>query len=408
MRRQVNDTNSADRWRIATLALGTLVALGCFFIAAGASAATTHPNLSYDLDSPPADPSLNSLDLYMPDDAAAGDNRPVVVFVHGGGWRRGDKENKIENKISLFTGSGYVLASVNYRLSPLGGDPANPDPNRIKFPAHPHDVGEAIGWLDRNVARYGGDPTRMVVIGHSAGAQIISLVATDPSYIGAYGVEPWQLIGAVSLDTDAFDITSEGTQTGNIENRNLIWNAFGTPAENAASGAWVQASATTWASPEDPEFLLVTSANPNRLVDNQNMATALGQDPAGIFIAPYDHEGINEAVGSPTDTSGETQAVMGLISRAIAGSVDPKTKFEGKPKKKVRTKGKRARVRFRFTSPAAGATFKCKLDKGKFKPCKPGRKLKVKEGRHTFRVQAFSDRGRPGPVKKFKFRVVRK
>ena len=393
--------------RSITTVLGALaVLLGC--LGAEASAATTHPNIDYDLDSPPADPSLNALDLYAPDGATPRDRRPVVVFVHGGGWRRGDKENKIEDKVNLFTGSGYLLASLNYRLSPLGGDPASPDPNRIRFPAHPHDVGEALGWLSQHVAEYGGDPTRMILIGHSAGAQIISLVATDPSYVQAYGVEPWQIIGAVSLDTDAFDITSEATQTQNTSNRDLIWNAFASPAENAATGAWAQASATKWAGPEDSEFLLITSANPNRLADNRGMATALGQDPAGVFIAPYDHEGINAALGSPTDYAGETQAVSGFVARKIAEAVDPKVRFKQRPAKRLKTDKRRVRVRFQFSSPVAGGSFKCRLDKAEFKRCRSGRMLRVRRGTHNFRVQAFADRGRPGPIKKVKFRVVRK
>lgn len=387
-----------------TSVLGALLATG--LLSATATAATGKTNVSYDLGSPAAAPA-NLLDVYAPDGAQAGDERPVVVFVHGGGWRRGDKENKIEDKVNLFTGSGYVLASVNYRLSPVGGDPANPDPNRIKFPAHPDDVGEAIGWLDRNIADYGGDPTRMVLIGHSAGAHLVSLVGTDPTYIEDYGVEPWQIAGVVSLDTDAFDITSEATQTQNTSNRDLIWNAFGTPAENAASGSWLAGSPIEFASETDPEFLLVTSSNPSRLGANQNMARALGQDPAGVFIAPYDHEGINEAVGSPTDFSGETQAVSGFVAESIAAAVDPKTRFTRRPSKVIGESGHPAKVRFRFVTKPPGASFECRLDRAKFRTCKSGLRVKASKGRHTFRVRAFSDRGRPGPVKSAKFRVVR-
>ena len=176
-------------------------------LTARADAAIVQRDLSYDIDSPPSDPNLNALDLYVPDGAQPSDSRPVVVYVHGGAWRTGDKASQIADKVTLFTGAGYVFASVNYRLSPR--DPTVLDPARIKFPDQPDDVGEAIGWLDRNVEAYGGDPGRMLLIGHSAGAHLVSLVSTDPSYVGSFGVEPWQLIGTVSLDTDAFDIASE-------------------------------------------------------------------------------------------------------------------------------------------------------------------------------------------------------
>ena len=140
-------------------------ALALSAVPAGAATATL--GIDYDLDgSPsPAPPRLNQLDLYRPDGAAAGDDRPVVVFVHGGGWRRGDKGNAIANKVNLFTGAGYVFASVDYRLSPDPIDPTYP-PDRIRFPDQPDDVGEAIGWIDRNVSAYGGDPSRIILIGH--------------------------------------------------------------------------------------------------------------------------------------------------------------------------------------------------------------------------------------------------
>lgn len=387
-----------------------LLMIGCVsalaLTASEAGAATSHLDLSYDIDSPAAG-SANLLDLYAPDGITAKDSRPVVVYVHGGGWRIGDKKNSIQDKVNLFTGAGYAFASVNYRLSPAGGDPANPDPARIKFPAHPHDVGEAIGWLNRNVGEYGGDPSRIILIGHSAGAQIVSLVATDPSYVTDYGVEPWQVIGAISLDTDAFDITQQATQMDNAQNRDLVWNAFGTPAENARTSSWFEASATRWASPDDSELLLVTSANPRRLSQNRIMAEALGQDPAGIFVAPYDHEGINDAVGSPDDPAGETGAVTGFIARMIAAAAPPKLRLEDHPPERVRAAGKRAEIRFSFSSKTNGATFECRLDGAKFKRCKSPRKLSVEPGSHTFRVRAVSDRGRPGLTKVFRFRVRR-
>lgn len=402
-------TSRMRRWRIAPALRVAALCLTLLLLAAGTEAAvadTPNLGLSYDLGSPTADPGDNQLDLYTPDGASPTDSRPVVVYVHGGGWRQGDKSNKIADKIDLFTGSGYVFASINYRLSPTGGDPANPDPGRIKFPAHPDDVGEAIGWLGAHVDEYGGDPTRILLIGHSAGAHLISLVATDPSYVEAYGVEPWQLIGAVSLDTAGFDIVADGSSTNpSSSNRGLIWNAFGTPAENAVTGAWLAGSPIHWAGAEDPDFLLVTSFNPSRVADNQAMATALDQDPAGVFRAPYDHEGINAAVGGPADASGETMAIMDFLGRMIQASADPKVAFEDKPRKLIESSRGTTRVRFAFSSKSAGATFECRLDKAKFKRCRSPKRLIVDRGRHKFQVRAIADRGRPGASRSHRFRL---
>ena len=78
-----------------------------------AHAAVATPGIDYDLDGSGGSvpPSLNQLDLYSPDGVTAVDSRPVVVYVHGGGWRVGDKSNKIAKKVALFTGAGYLLAS---------------------------------------------------------------------------------------------------------------------------------------------------------------------------------------------------------------------------------------------------------------------------------------------------------
>ncbi len=381
--------------------IATILCLAC---PAAAGAAVAHPNVSYDIDSPVADPNLNALDLYTPDGATAADRRPVVVYVHGGGWMNGDKANQIASKRNLFTGAGYVFASLNYRLSP--DDPTIQAPGRIMFPAHPHDVGEALGWLSAHVAEYGGDPTRILLIGHSAGAHLVDLVSTDPRYAEAYGVEPWQLIGTVSLDTDATDVADRIAE-GGPQAKALFYNAFGTPAENAATNSWAEASPLGFADPRDPRFLLVTqAASADRIGDNAAFATALGQDPAGVLAVPYDHEGINDAVGGGADTAGETAAIMDFFGRMVAGSADPNAKLAKHPHKRVRTARHRARVRFRLDADQAGVGFECRLDSAKLKPCDAARSIRAGLGRHTFRYRALSERGRPGPIRKFDFKVL--
>ena len=159
--------------------LALLMALIALAAAPGANAAISQANVNYDLGSPPAPAPAqqNYLDIYRPDGSSLTDSRPVVVYVHGGGWRIGDKDNQLADKVNLFTGAGYVFVSINYRLSPTNN---NYDPGRIRFPDHPDDVGEAIGWIDRNIGAYGGDSERLLLIGHSAGAHLMSLVTHEP------------------------------------------------------------------------------------------------------------------------------------------------------------------------------------------------------------------------------------
>ena len=353
---------------------------------------------------PKGPPAQRELDLYVPDGVTKKDRRPIVVWVHGGGWALGDKSNRIEDKVALFTGAGYLFASVNYRLSPDERPPAF-DPGRVMFPDHPNDVGEAIGWLDRNAARYGGDPKRMVLLGHSAGAHLVALVSTDPRYAERHGVEQWQIAGAVSLDTDAFDIEANANPARAPGNPGIFWNAFGTPAEAAASDSWTRGSPLHFAGPRDPRMLLVTGGNPRRQEDNRTMATALGQDPSDVFVTPYDHEGMNLAVGSDDDPAGETSAIMSFYSKALAAAKDPRARLRRRPPRVVRTGSRTARVRFKLASNVRGATFKCRLGSGTLKRCSSSRRFVLPPGKHTFRYRAIAPTGRPGPVRAFRFRI---
>ncbi|MGA9635430.1 MAG: alpha/beta hydrolase [Solirubrobacterales bacterium] len=388
------------------LPLGVLM---CVLLAGAPRAQSAfHAGLNYDIDSPPgpSPAAQNQLDLYTPDGVSARERRPLVVYVHGGGWAIGDKANQIQRKVGLFTSAGYVFASVNYRLSPNSGDLVNPDPNRVKFPDQPHDVGEAIGWLSRHVSRYGGDPSRIVLIGHSAGGQLVSLVSTNPRYISAYGVHQWQLIGTVSLDTDAYDVPLR-IATGGPSTQSIFYNAFGTPAENAATNAWALASPIKWGGPKDPEFLIVTqAANALRAAEADRMAATLtGGSGASVFRAPYDHEGINSAVGDLADGSGETAAIMDFVARMVAAAKKPKARLHRHPPRLVAPHGRRTAVRFAFRSNVPGARFRCRVDTKKLKPCRSQRTFRVGAGRHRLRYRAISPRGRPGDVRRFKFRV---
>jgi hypothetical protein len=148
------------------------------------------------------------------------------------------------------------------------------------------------------------------------------------------------------------------------------------------------------------------AAIPDRIWQSQEMAAALAAGSgASVFPVPYDHGGINAAVGSPTDTAGETPAIMDFYSRAVAAAKEPKAKLPKRPPHRIRAHARRTKVKFRFKGNVHGATFKCRLDKGKLKACKAKRTFRVAAGHHALRYQALSDRGRPGEVQKFKFRV---
>lgn len=139
---------------------------------------------------------LQRLDLHLPAGKAA-KPRPVFLLIHGGGWVMGDKSNATfaEPKTSWLLDGGYIVASVNYRLSPA-----------VSHPGHVEDVRRAIAWVQKNIPRHGGDPRRIWLLGHSAGAHLAALAAVDGAGLRAAGGDPGGLRGVVLLDGAGYDI----------------------------------------------------------------------------------------------------------------------------------------------------------------------------------------------------------
>lgn len=131
------------------------------------------------------------LDVFAP---ATGSNLPVVVWVHGGGWMRGSK-NEVDHKPTAFVEKGFVFVPVNYRFVPA-----------VIMDTIVRDVAKAVGWVHKNIAQRGGDPSRIFLMGHSAGAQLAALLCTDSRYVEAEGVPRRSIKGCVPVDGDTYDV----------------------------------------------------------------------------------------------------------------------------------------------------------------------------------------------------------
>ena len=131
------------------------------------------------------------LDVYAPDGAK---NLPVVFWIHGGGWQAGNK-SMVARKPKAFMDAGFVFVSINHRLLPT-----------VDMGAITHDVASALGWVHKNISAYGGDPNRLLVMGHSSGGQLAALMCVDDRYAKAHGYSLTMIKGCVPVDADTFDI----------------------------------------------------------------------------------------------------------------------------------------------------------------------------------------------------------
>lgn len=166
-----------------------------------------------------SDTKLTSLDIYTVKEAKK--LKPVVIWVHGGGWVIGDKSNGMQNKVPFFNELGYVFVSVNYRLSPLPKNRTNK--SRIQHPIHVNDVADALQWVYKNIHNYGGDTSNIVLIGHSAGAHLVALLGTNQKLLKERNIPLKKLKGVISLDTQAYNVLKA---IQNLREQRLYINAF--------------------------------------------------------------------------------------------------------------------------------------------------------------------------------------
>src|SRR6266480_4685008 len=161
-------------------------------------------------DIPYADPAHERqvLDVYSPHNSK---DLPVVFWIHGGGWQAGDKAS-VQIKPKVFMEKGFVFVSTNYRLLPS-----------VDMATIVKDIAKSIHWVHDHIAEYGGDPKRLLVMGHSAGAQLAALICTDDRYLKAEGLSLDIVKGCVPVDGDTYDVPAI------IETAETRWRVHGLP-----------------------------------------------------------------------------------------------------------------------------------------------------------------------------------
>lgn len=239
------------------------------------------------------------VDVYTPDDAVG--DAPLVMFIHGGGWQRGNHKATVQAKPQHFKDMGYVFASAGYRLLP-----------DAPVEQQAADIGAALRALRAQAESGGFDPDKIVLMGHSAGAHLAALVATDPQYAGdAFAA----IKGVVLLDGAGYDVAAAAASP-TMELPTLYKDVFGSdPARQKAL------SPITHVGGKDaPHWLaLYVAQRPGSKAQSEALADALakaGQDAAAVPITGTDHGRMNRELGTDAGAA-QTQAVDAFLKKVF-------------------------------------------------------------------------------------------
>lgn len=248
------------------------------------------------------------LDIYAPPDAK---NLPVVFWIHGGGWQTGDK-SRVQIKPKAFTDKGFVFVSTNYRLLP-----------DVEMGTIIADIAKSIRWVHDHVAEHGGDPRRLLVMGHSAGAQLAALVCIDDRYLKAEGLSLAIIKGCVPVDGDTYDVPAI-IETAETRRRvhGLPQATFGHREKFGNDPAkHLDFSAVTHVAKDrgiPPLLILHVADHPDTSAQAQRLGNVLKE--AGVPVTLFGgkettHNKINEDLGLPDDPA--TKAVFEFVGEAL-------------------------------------------------------------------------------------------
>jgi acetyl esterase/lipase len=254
------------------------------------------------------------LDVYRP---RGKDSCPVLLFLHGGGWVAGSKDDVLGlygygTIARCLARRGLVVVLPNYRLSP-----------GVRHPEHVRDVARAFAWTCKNIRKYGGDPRRVFVGGHSAGGHLAALLATDETYLKAEGRSRKDVRGVVAVSAvyrvDDLELKlslgdARGAMRFNAHVRPFAV-AFGKDPKVAR-----QASPLTHVRPGLPPFLLLNAGldYPRLRRQAKEFTAALKKDSCEVRaqVIPWrTHETLLFDVVRGSADRATTEAILAFITR---------------------------------------------------------------------------------------------
>lgn len=238
----------------------------------------------------------HKLDVYTPADNKE-QKLPVVFWIHGGGWQAGDK-NDVGLKPKALTDHGFIMVSTGYRLLP-----------EVTMEELLADVAASVGWVHKNISQYGGNPNRIFIGGHSAGAQIAALLCADERYLEKEDVQFTSLSGCIPVDGDTYDIPKIIT-TAELR-QSLYGGKMFTFGHRQKFGndplKHIDFSTVTHVAPNKripPFLILYFSGNPDTTAQAQRLESELKKSEIEVTVvgkADTNHSRLNNELGTPED-----------------------------------------------------------------------------------------------------------
>lgn len=206
------------------------------------------------------------LDLYFPLPSATSGQGKTIIFFYGGSWESGHRQ-QYKFVAEALTSAGYNVVIPDYRVYP-----------EVRFPDFVHDAARVVSWVKQSIAQYGGNPDRVFVAGHSAGAHIAAMLALDESYLARVQLQPGDLSGMIGLagPYDFLPLKSETLKT-----------IFGPENER-----W-RSQPIHFANGNNPPVLLLVGNNDLTVLprNSRNLAAKIQENKGNVKLVEFDDYG---------------------------------------------------------------------------------------------------------------------
>ncbi len=237
-------------------------------------------------------------------------NAPIIMHMHGGGWTSGDKNDPLTyaNKVNRWVPKGFVVISVDTRLMP-----------EADVYAQINDLAKAVAYVQKHASKWGGDGSKLMLMGHSSAGTMVSVLAANPSIVTKLGGQRW--LASFAIDSSSLDIA----RTMRLWSPDMFTYAYGTDAQN-----WLAASPIGLLSRESLPMLIACSLQRGDGPCEQAELFAIEARKLDVItkITPqdFDHGGVDFNLGVDAVYTDTVETFMASLDTEVARLLKRETK----------------------------------------------------------------------------------